>query len=98
MVAALSSRAGLLLPDERTAGLDPLMAAAFRECASDERREDRAILLSSHLLAGPEASADPVTAIRSGKPAETGTPRAGLTFYTPGHHGGGPVPRPAASA
>jgi ABC-2 type transport system ATP-binding protein len=75
LVAALSSRAGLLLPDERTAGLNPLKAAAFRECASDERREVRTILLASHLLAGPEAPADPVTAIRDGKPAETGTPR-----------------------
>jgi hypothetical protein len=39
------------------------MATAFRECASDERREGRTILLASHLLAGPESLADRVTAI-----------------------------------
>ena len=51
MVAALASRAELLLLDAPTAGLDPLMEATFRECVNDERREGRTILLAGHLLA-----------------------------------------------
>jgi ABC-2 type transport system ATP-binding protein len=73
LVAALASRAELLLLDEPTAGLDPLMEATFRECVNDERREGRTILLSSHLLAEAEALADRVTIIREGKTVETGT-------------------------
>ena len=73
LVAALASRAELLLLDEPTAGLDPLMEATFRECINDERREGRTILLSSHLLAEAEALADRVTIIRHGKTVETGT-------------------------
>ncbi len=73
LVAALASRAELLLFDEPTAGLDPLMEATFRECVNDERREGRTILLSSHLLAEAEALADRVTIIRQGRTVETGT-------------------------
>src|SRR5262252_2695098 len=73
LVAALASRAELLLFDEPTAGLDPLMEATFRECVNDERRDGRTILLSSHLLAEAEALADRVTIIRRGKTVETGT-------------------------
>jgi ABC-2 type transport system ATP-binding protein len=73
LVAALASRAELLLFDEPTAGLDPLMEATFRECVNEERRDGRTILLSSHLLAEAEALADRVTIIRQGKTVETGT-------------------------
>jgi polyether ionophore transport system ATP-binding protein len=73
LVAALASRTELLLLDEPTAGLDPLMEATFRECINDERREGRTILLSSHLLAEAEALADRVTIIRQGRTVETGT-------------------------
>jgi polyether ionophore transport system ATP-binding protein len=73
LVAALASRAELLLFDEPTAGLDPLMEATFRDCVNDERRDGRTILLSSHLLAEAEALADRVTIIRRGKTVETGT-------------------------
>jgi len=73
LVAALASQAELLLLDEPTAGLDPLMEATFRECVNDERRDGRTILLSSHLLAEAEALADRVTIIRQGKTVETGT-------------------------
>src|SRR5690349_17058539 len=73
LVAALASRAELLLLDEPTAGLDPLMEATFRECVNDERREGRTILLSSHILAEAEALADRVTIIRDGRAMETGT-------------------------
>jgi ABC-2 type transport system ATP-binding protein len=72
LIAALASRAELLLLDEPTAGLDPLMEAAFRECVIEERRDGRTILLSSHILAEAEALADRVTIIRDGRVVETG--------------------------
>ena len=73
LIAALASDAELLLFDEPTAGLDPLMEAAFRECVSQERHDGRTVLLSSHILAEAEALSDRVTIIRDGRAAETGT-------------------------
>jgi ABC-2 type transport system ATP-binding protein len=73
LVAALASDAELLIMDEPTAGLDPLMEAVFRECAQDERARGRTILLSSHILSEVEALCDRVTIIRAGKTVETGT-------------------------
>jgi len=73
LIAALASDAELLLLDEPTAGLDPLMEAAFRECVNDERRDSRTILLSSHILSEAEALSDRVTIIRDGRAVETGT-------------------------
>jgi ABC-2 type transport system ATP-binding protein len=73
LVAALASNAELLLLDEPTAGLDPLMEASFRECIDGERHDGRTVLLSSHILAEAEALSDRVTIIRDGRTAETGT-------------------------
>jgi ABC-2 type transport system ATP-binding protein len=73
LIAALASDAELLLLDEPTAGLDPLMEATFRECVTDERRAGRTILLSSHILSEAEALSDRVTIIRDGRAVETGT-------------------------
>jgi ABC-2 type transport system ATP-binding protein len=73
LVAALASDAELLLLDEPTAGLDPLMEAVFRQCAEEERASGRTILLSSHILSEVEALCDRVTIIRAGRTVETGT-------------------------
>ncbi|WP_066367815.1 ABC transporter ATP-binding protein [Herbidospora mongoliensis] len=73
LIAALASGVELLLLDEPTAGLDPLMEAVFRECILDERAAGRTILLSSHLLAEVEALCDRVTIIRDGRAVESGT-------------------------
>jgi ABC-2 type transport system ATP-binding protein len=73
LVAALASDAELLIFDEPTAGLDPLMEAAFRECAEDERSRGRTMLLSSHILSEIEALCDRVTIIRAGRTVESGT-------------------------
>src|SRR5215475_5220926 len=49
LVAALASDVELLMLDEPTAGLDPLMEAAFRACIQEERDSGRTVLLSSHI-------------------------------------------------
>lgn len=73
LVAALASDVELLLLDEPTAGLDPLMEAAFRACIEEERASGRTVLLSSHILSEVEQLCDRVTIIRLGKTVETGS-------------------------
>src|SRR5207342_1166306 len=73
LIAALASDVDLLLLDEPTAGLDPLMEAAFRACVEDERHRGRTVLLSSHILSEVEALCDRVTIIRRGRAVESGT-------------------------
>jgi ABC-2 type transport system ATP-binding protein len=73
LVAALASDVELLLLDEPTAGLDPLMEAAFRQVITEENHGGRTVLLSSHILAEVEALADRVSIIRNGRIVESGT-------------------------
>ncbi|OKK01333.1 ABC transporter ATP-binding protein [Amycolatopsis sp. CB00013] len=73
VVAALASDAELLLLDEPTAGLDPLMEDAFRGCIREERDRGRTVLLSSHILAEAEALSDRVSIIRNGRVVDTGS-------------------------
>jgi ABC-2 type transport system ATP-binding protein len=73
LIAALASDVELLLLDEPTAGLDPLMEAVFRACVEEERGRGRTVLLSSHILSEVEALCDRVTIIRTGRAVETGT-------------------------
>jgi ABC-2 type transport system ATP-binding protein len=73
LVAALASHAELLILDEPTAGLDPLMESVFRDCVLDARRNGRTVLLSSHILAEVEHLCDRVTIIRKGKVVESGS-------------------------
>ncbi|MFI7539967.1 ATP-binding cassette domain-containing protein [Actinoplanes sp. NPDC049599] len=73
LVAALASDVELLILDEPTSGLDPLMEEAFRDLILQERRNDRTVLLSSHILSEIEALCDRVTIIREGRTVETGT-------------------------
>jgi ABC-2 type transport system ATP-binding protein len=72
LVAALAAEVELLLLDEPTLGLDPLMEAAFRDCIREARDAGRTVLLSSHILAEVEAVCDRVTIIRGGRTVETG--------------------------
>jgi ABC-2 type transport system ATP-binding protein len=74
LVAALASDVELILLDEPTSGLDPLMEEVFRQVIREEqRRGNRTVLLSSHILAEVEALCDRVTIIRDGRSVETGT-------------------------
>ncbi|MGA7206227.1 MAG: ABC transporter ATP-binding protein [Specibacter sp.] len=73
LVSALASDAELLILDEPTAGLDPIMEAAFRACIREVKAEGRSVLLSSHIFAEVENLCDTVTIIRRGKTVESGT-------------------------
>ena len=73
LVSAFSSRARLLLLDEPSSGLDPLMEAVFQQCIREERAAGRTVLLSSHILPEVEARCDRVTIVRAGRTVESGT-------------------------
>jgi ABC-2 type transport system ATP-binding protein len=73
LVAALSSDVELLLLDEPTVGLDPLMESVFQDCIDEFRDEGHSVLLSSHILAEVERLCDRVSIIRAGRTVETGT-------------------------
>jgi ABC-2 type transport system ATP-binding protein len=73
LIAALAADAELLVLDEPTAGLDPLMEQLFQECVRERRAEGCTVLLSSHILAEVEALADRVSIIRHGRTVTTGT-------------------------
>ncbi|MFB9680808.1 ABC transporter ATP-binding protein [Streptosporangium vulgare] len=82
LVAALASDVELLVLDEPTTGLDPLMEEVFRETVRQEqRRGTRTVLLSSHILAEVEALCDRVTIVKDGRTVESGT-LAGLRHLT----------------
>jgi ABC-2 type transport system ATP-binding protein len=72
LVAALASDAPLLLLDEPTAGLDPLMDQVFRDTLRELRAEGRTVLLSSHILSEVENLSDHVTIIRAGRAVQSG--------------------------
>jgi ABC-2 type transport system ATP-binding protein len=73
LVAALAADVELLLLDEPTAGLDPLMEASFRQVITQEHHGGRTVLLSSHILAEVEALCERVSIIRAGQVVESGT-------------------------
>ncbi|MEU8107785.1 ABC transporter ATP-binding protein [Nonomuraea muscovyensis] len=73
LVAAFASEAELLILDEPTAGLDPLMEAVFQQCVAEEKTRGRTVLLSSHILSEVEALCDRVSIIRAGRTVESGT-------------------------
>ena len=73
LIAALATRADLLLLDEPTSGLDPLMEKAFRDTAQEARDRGQTVFLSSHILSEVEALCDRVGILRAGKLVDQGT-------------------------
>ena len=73
LIAALATRADLLLLDEPTSGLDPLMEVAFRDCIREARERGQTVFLSSHLLGEVEALCDRVGILRAGRLVDEGT-------------------------
>ena len=73
LVAALATRAPLLLLDEPTSGLDPLMEMAFRESVHEAKERGQTVFLSSHILSEVEAVCDRVGILRRGRLVDEGT-------------------------
>jgi ABC-2 type transport system ATP-binding protein len=73
LIAALMTRAELLLLDEPTSGLDPLMEQAFRHSIHEAREAGQTVFLSSHILSEVEALCDRVAILRQGRLVEFGT-------------------------
>jgi ABC-2 type transport system ATP-binding protein len=73
LVAALMSRPDVLLLDEPTAGLDPLMEAEFQAIAREAAARGQTVFLSSHILDEVEDLCDRVGILRSGKLVEVAT-------------------------
>ncbi|GAB3063264.1 ATP-binding cassette domain-containing protein [Salinicoccus sesuvii] len=72
LICAFLSEAHLLIFDEPTTGLDPLMERVFHEQLMHAKSEGRSILLSSHVLSEVEKLADRIAIIREGEIIETG--------------------------
>lgn len=72
LIAAFASRADLLILDEPTTGLDPLMEQVFQACVRDAAANGQTVLLCSHILSEVEAVCDRVAMLRAGRLIETG--------------------------
>ncbi len=75
LISALASDVDLLLLDEPTAGLDPLMEVEFQRTIREATARGTTVLLSSHILAQVEQLADRLSIIRQGRVVESGTLR-----------------------
>ena len=72
LIAALMTRADLLIMDEPTSGLDPLMEQAFRLSVREAVDRGQTVFLSSHILSEVEALCHHVAILRSGRLVESG--------------------------
>jgi polyether ionophore transport system ATP-binding protein len=73
LIAALASRAELMILDEPTSGLDPLMEVAFRESIGEAKEQGQTVFLSSHILSEVEALCDRVGILSGGRLVDEGT-------------------------
>jgi ABC-2 type transport system ATP-binding protein len=73
LIQAFMHRPELIILDEPTIGLDPLMQQEFYHLIEDARNEGRTVFLSSHILPEVERVCDRVGIIRSGKLAAVET-------------------------
>ncbi len=67
LVAALMGEKEILVLDEPTTGLDPLMRDAFLDLMREEREKGHTIFMSSHIFEEMEAICDRVAMIKDGK-------------------------------
>ncbi|MBI2775954.1 MAG: ABC transporter ATP-binding protein [Chloroflexi bacterium] len=67
LICALQHRPELLILDEPTAGLDPLVQQTFNEILFEAKGEGRTVFLSSHIISEVERTCDRVAIIRDGR-------------------------------
>jgi ABC-2 type transport system ATP-binding protein len=67
MIAAFAPRPELLVLDEPTGGLDPLVQQTFRALAREAVADGRTVFLSSHVLDEVQHIADSVAVLREGR-------------------------------
>lgn len=74
LIQALMTRPPVVILDEPTTGLDPVMTLAFRETVAELHAQgDVTIFMSSHVLADVESTCDRIGLIRDGRLVTTGT-------------------------
>ena len=73
LIAALAVDCDLYILDEPTSGLDPLMESIFQDEIARLQKQQKAVLLSSHILSEVERLADRVVIIQEGSVVESGT-------------------------
>ena len=66
LIQAFQADPPLLILDEPTEGLDPLMQEAFYALLADVRRRGRTVFMSSHVLSEVERVCDRIAVIRKG--------------------------------
>jgi ABC-2 type transport system ATP-binding protein len=67
IVAAFMSDADILILDEPTTGLDPLMRSEFVDILNDQKAKGKTIFMSSHMFEEVEDTCDKVGLIKDGK-------------------------------
>ncbi|MEC0245901.1 ATP-binding cassette domain-containing protein [Paenibacillus chitinolyticus] len=67
IVAALMADPDILILDEPTTGLDPLMRAEFVDILKEEKKKGKTIFMSSHMFEEVEHTCDKVALIKGGK-------------------------------
>lgn len=67
IVAALMADPQILILDEPTTGLDPLMRTSFVDILSEEKKKGKTIFMSSHMFEEVEDTCDKVAFIKDGK-------------------------------
>lgn len=67
IVSAFSSDADILIMDEPTTGLDPLMRDVFLDLLKEEKQKGKTAFMSSHIFQEVEEVCDRVAVIRDGK-------------------------------
>ncbi|MFH8884229.1 ABC transporter ATP-binding protein [Streptomyces californicus] len=72
LVGAFMARPELLILDEPTNGLDPLMQQVFLTAVEEARDNGQSVLLSSHILSEVERVADQVAVLQGGRLAASG--------------------------
>ena len=67
LIQAFESDPSLLILDEPTEGLDPLMQEAFYELLADSKQKGRTVFMSSHVLSEVEKVCDRIGLLRKGE-------------------------------